>query len=57
VVPAKAVEKLLDDASAVGSCIEVGEWAQRWHADVAGGAPASAAVTGVVGPASAAGAR
>ena len=38
VVPAKAVEKLLDDASAVGSCIEVGEWAQRWHADVAGGA-------------------
>ena len=39
VVPAKAVEKLLEDASADGGCTEVAEWAQRWHSDVAGGAP------------------
>ncbi|MFN2495755.1 MAG: helix-turn-helix transcriptional regulator [Pseudonocardiaceae bacterium] len=38
VVPAKAVEKLLDDASAAGSCVELGEWAQRWQADTVGGA-------------------
>lgn len=37
VVPAKAVERLLDDASAAGSCVDVGEWAQRWQDDIADG--------------------
>ena len=32
VIPAKAVERLLDDATAVGSCVEVGEWSERWTA-------------------------
>ncbi|MGH3963030.1 MAG: helix-turn-helix domain-containing protein [Pseudonocardiaceae bacterium] len=32
VIPAKAVERLLDDAAAASSCIEVGEWSERWTA-------------------------
>lgn len=32
VIPAKAVERLLDDATAATSCIEVGEWSERWTA-------------------------
>ena len=32
VIPAKAVERLLDDAAAAGNCVEVGEWAERWTA-------------------------
>ena len=32
VIPAKAVERLLDDAAAAGSCVEVGEWSERWTA-------------------------
>ena len=38
VVPARAVEKLLGDATADGGCIEVAEWTQGWQPDVAGGA-------------------
>lgn len=37
VVPARAVEKLLDDASANGGCVEIGEWAERWPVELAGG--------------------
>ena len=37
VVPARAVEKLLDDASANSGCVEIGEWAERWQVERAGG--------------------
>lgn len=40
VVPARAVEKLLDDASGASSCVELGEWAKRWQAVIDGGAVA-----------------
>jgi excisionase family DNA binding protein len=30
VIPAKAVERLLDDATAATSCVEVGEWSEHW---------------------------
>lgn len=38
VVPAKAVEKLLDDASTAASCVQLDEWAAGWNADTSGGA-------------------
>ena len=38
VVPARAVEKLLDDASANAGCVDVDEWAGRWQVELAGGA-------------------
>ncbi len=37
VVPARAVEKLLDDAAADVGCVDVEEWAGRWQAELAGG--------------------
>jgi len=39
VVPAKAVERLLDDAAGASSCVEVAEWTQTWTAGTSGGAP------------------
>ena len=45
VIPAKAIERLLDDAAAAGSCVEVGEWSERWIAATSATAPA----TGVTG--------
>lgn len=30
VVPAKAIEKLLDDTTAAGGCVEIAEWARAW---------------------------
>ena len=39
VVPAKAVERLLDDAAGASSCVEVTEWTQTWTAGTSGGAP------------------
>lgn len=33
VVPAKAVERLLDAAAAAGGCVEVTEWTERWRAE------------------------
>lgn len=41
VIPAKAVERLLDAAAAAGGCVEVGDWAERWAADVSGAASAA----------------
>jgi excisionase family DNA binding protein len=38
VVPAKAVEKLLDAASDDNTCIDAREWTERWQADISGGA-------------------
>jgi len=38
VVPAKAVEKLLDETTAAGGCVEADEWARRWQTGVSGGA-------------------
>lgn len=38
VVPAKAVERLLDDTAAGSGCVEAAEWSARWAADTAGGA-------------------
>lgn len=38
VVPAKAVEKLLDEASAASTCVQLDEWASRWNADSGGAA-------------------
>ena len=32
VIPADAIEKLLNEASATGGCLEIGEWAQQWQA-------------------------
>jgi len=37
VVPAKTVERLLDDAAAACGCLEVGEWSRRGGDEVAGG--------------------
>jgi excisionase family DNA binding protein len=37
VIPADAIEKLLDEASATGGCLEIGEWAQKWQAKLTGG--------------------
>lgn len=42
VIPAKAVERLLDDATAATSCVEIGEWSERWSATIA---PAAAGTT------------
>jgi excisionase family DNA binding protein len=39
VVPAKAIERLLDDATADSSCVESAEWSERWHAGTAGAGP------------------
>jgi excisionase family DNA binding protein len=36
VVPARAVEKLLDAATDAGGCIDIAEWAKAWQADLAG---------------------
>jgi hypothetical protein len=38
VVPALAVEKLLEDASASGGCVDIAEWADSWRSEVAAGA-------------------
>lgn len=38
VVPAKAVEKLLDFASDTNTCVDAREWTERWHAGVGGDA-------------------
>jgi len=38
VVPAKALERLLDDAAAANSCLEATEWTQRWNPAPSGGA-------------------
>lgn len=37
VVPARAIERLLEDASGASCCVELGEWAKRWHASIHGG--------------------
>ena len=37
VVPAKAVEKLLDAASEATTCVDAGEWTERWRVDISGG--------------------
>lgn len=38
VVPAKAVEQLLDFAANAGNCVDVAEWVDAWRATSAGGA-------------------
>jgi excisionase family DNA binding protein len=38
VVPAKAVEQLLDYAAKAGECVETVEWTQQWQNRAAGGA-------------------
>lgn len=38
VVPAKAVEKLLDVASGAGNCVDVADWSEAWRTSAAGGA-------------------
>ena len=38
VVPAKAVEQLLDEASTATRCVESDEWTRRWQSGLAGGA-------------------
>ncbi|KZB84873.1 hypothetical protein AVL48_01290 [Amycolatopsis regifaucium] len=38
VVPAKAVEQLLDFASRAGNCVDIGEWVEGWRASATGGA-------------------
>lgn len=38
VVPAKAVERLLDDTAAAGAVVEVAEWAATWSTGSTGGA-------------------
>lgn len=37
VVPAKAVERLLDEAAAAGGCVESAEMATQWRAGTRGG--------------------
>jgi excisionase family DNA binding protein len=37
VVPAKAIEQLLDNVAVVGECVDVGEWSRQWQASRAGG--------------------
>ncbi|GAA2755887.1 helix-turn-helix domain-containing protein [Actinopolymorpha rutila] len=46
VVPAKAVERLLDAAAGSGACVEVGDWAPTWQTPTD---PATGAAS-VVGP-------
>ncbi|MQA07700.1 MAG: helix-turn-helix domain-containing protein [Pseudonocardiaceae bacterium] len=38
VIPAKAVEQLLDGACAEGRCLDVGDWTAEWRARTSGGA-------------------
>jgi excisionase family DNA binding protein len=38
VVPAKAVEQMLDFVSDAGSCVDAREWTERWNAETGGGA-------------------
>jgi excisionase family DNA binding protein len=38
VVPAKAVEQLLDGAAGEGGCLEVADWTEGWRARTSGGA-------------------
>jgi excisionase family DNA binding protein len=38
VVPAKAVEHLLDHATDVGNCVETADWTKTWQRTIAGGA-------------------
>ncbi len=38
VVPAKAVERLLDETAAGSGCVEAAEWSARWVANTAGDA-------------------
>ncbi|MEC3974576.1 helix-turn-helix domain-containing protein [Amycolatopsis sp. H20-H5] len=38
VVPAKAVEQLLDIATGAGNCVDVTDWVGAWQAASAGGA-------------------
>jgi excisionase family DNA binding protein len=35
VVPAKAIERLLDEATAGSSCVESADWSERWQAGTA----------------------
>lgn len=37
IVPAKAVEKLLDSAFDASTCVDAREWTGRWQADTSGG--------------------
>ncbi|MGH3628813.1 MAG: helix-turn-helix domain-containing protein [Sciscionella sp.] len=37
VVPAKAVEELLDTATHSSGCLDADEWSQQWHARTSGG--------------------
>jgi excisionase family DNA binding protein len=37
VVPAKAVERLLDDTTAAGASVEVTDWSAAWRATTSGG--------------------
>jgi excisionase family DNA binding protein len=37
VIPAKAVEQLLDHASDANTCVDLGDWTQRWQANTGGG--------------------
>lgn len=41
VVPAKAIERLLDEATADSSCVESADWSERWHASTADAAAGS----------------
>lgn len=38
VVPAKAIEQLLTEASAACNCVELGEWTRQWGSNSPGGA-------------------
>jgi excisionase family DNA binding protein len=38
VVPAKAIERLLKDATTDGGCVEAAEWSERWQANLTEGA-------------------
>lgn len=38
VVPAKAVEQLLNHATDTANCVDTGEWTQQWQTRTAGGA-------------------
>jgi len=39
VVPAKAVEKLLDAATDAGGCVDIAEWAKAWQAGLSARSP------------------
>ncbi len=45
VVPAKAIERLLDEATAGSSSVESADWSERWHADEAGSAAGAIGTT------------